>query len=438
MRPPPLAKLSDREPPQKPHGARPRPIWPSASASRELFDLFDVAWDRLERSHVELFLDDAGEEGVNWEAKGAGKTGEGPRPDSLRKAACGLANQVGGYLIVGAQRADGVWRLDGIPKPADEPALWLGQILRRLQPVPRFEVAGPFDVREGRVALVARIEPVSISPCMTPQGRIYERVSGETLPVEDPVLLERLFRRGEQARDRSEQFARRAADRAIEIPNWGGERSISICLGLASVGREDDDIASRLFTASMHDLLVKGIWELNGEVRPIAVDVAPTQDSYVATIETEPGRRLGPDQGTVTRIIRASHFIQANWDGSVAAGVWSADDFSASSADPEVLVSKFWKQAARVGAELGGYGPAHLTVVVMVAEDGPVQLGVLDRVVGRPPPRGTIYASLPPRLRIDRYPDTATPDDRVIESIARELKRASGERADEPAEGVAE
>jgi hypothetical protein len=403
-----------------------------------LFDLFGVAWDRLERSHVEQFLDEGGEEGVNWEAKGAGKAGEGPRPDSLRKAACGLANQIGGYLIVGAQRVDGVWQLDGISKPADEPALWLGQILRRLQPVPRFEIAGPLYLGEDRIALVARIEPVAISPCMTPQGRIYERVSGETLPVEDPVLLERLFRRGEQARDRSEQFARRAAERAIEIPSWGGERSISVSLGLASIGREDDDIAARLFTASMHDLLVERIWELNGEVRAIAIDVAPTQDSYVATIETEPGHRLGPDQGTVTRIIRASHFIQANWDGSVAAGVWSADDFSPGSADPEVLISKFWKQAAHVGAELGGYGPAHLTVAVMVAESGPVKLGVLDRVVGRPPPPGTIYARLPPRIRIDRFLDTATPDDRVIESIGRELRRAGGERADEPTQVVAQ
>lgn len=150
----------------------------------------------------------------------------------------------------------------------------------------------------------------------------------------------------------------------------------------------------------------------------------------------EPGRRLGPDQATVTRIVRASHFIQANWDGSVAAGVWSADDFSPSSADPELLISRFWKQAAELGAHLGGYGPAHLTVAVMVAESGPVQLGVLDRVVGRRPPQGTIYARLPPRITIDRVLDSTTPDDRVIESIGRELQRAAGVRADEPAEGV--
>jgi len=271
---------------------------------------------------------------------------------------------------------------------------------------------------------------------MTPQGRIYERVSGETLPVEDPALLERLFRRGEQARALSEKFANKAAYRAIELPTWGVDRSISVCVGLASVGREDDAIASRLFTEVTHDLLVQGIWELNGEVRPIAVDVVPTQDSYVATIETEPGRHFGLDQGTVTKITRATYFIQANWDGSVAAGVWSADDFSPSSADPEVLISKLWKQAAQIGSELGGYGPAHLTVAVMVADADAMQPGASGRVFGRPPPQGTIYARLPPEIRIDRDLDSTTPDDAVIESIGRELQRAGGIRADEPEKGI--
>jgi hypothetical protein len=78
-----------------------------------VFELFNVAWDRLEKSHVEQFLDDAGDEGVTWEAKGAGES-RGPHRDSLGKAACGFANQIGGYLIVGATRSDGKWRLDGI------------------------------------------------------------------------------------------------------------------------------------------------------------------------------------------------------------------------------------------------------------------------------------------------------------------------------------
>jgi hypothetical protein len=378
-------------------------------------------------------LESAGEEGVTWEAKGAGESGGPPRPDGLRKAACGLANQIGGYLIVGASRTADTWRLDGIRRPAEEPSLWLGQILRRLQPVPRFEVCGPFEVGEDRVALVARIEPVAVSPCMTPQGRIYERVSGETLPVEDPALLERLFRRGDQARSRAEGFARRAAERAIEIPRWVPERSISVCIGLASVGRDTDDISSRLFTAATHDLLVKGIWELHGDVQPLGLDVAPTQDSCLAVIESQRNRHVDTDGETVLSVIRASHFIQANWDGSVAVGVWSADDFSPSTADPELLVSRFWAQASEINGQLGGYGPAYLSVRVVVAKSGEVEVvGGEARVAGRPPPQGTVYSRLPALTTVDRLLDTAEPSQAVIESIGRELQRAGGVRADEP------
>lgn len=398
-----------------------------------MFDLFDVEWDRLERSHVERFLEGAGKEGVTWEAKGAGESGNSIRPDSLRKAACGLANQIGGYLIVGATNTDDEWKLDGIPRPADEPDLWLGQILRRLQPVPRFDVCDPFQLDDGKIALVARIEPVAVPPCMTPQGRIYERVSGETLPVEDPALLDQLFRRGEHARSRAEQFARQAAEIAIELPNWIPERSISLCVGLASVGRETDDISSRLFAAPTHDLLAKGIWALHGEPHAQGIDVSPTQDAYVASIDSPGFRQFEVDNETVRSISRASHFIRASWDGSVAAGLWSGDDFQPSTADPEGLIAQCWELAAEVSRHLGGYGPAYLSVRVVVAKSGVVEVvGQEARVAGRPPPRGTIFSRLPATTTIGRLLDSAEPSQSVIESIGRELQRTGGLRADEP------
>ena len=57
-------------------------------------------------------------------------------------------------------------------------------------------------------------------PCMTPQGHVYERVSGETIRVTDPGLLDALIRRGRHARERSEAFADRAALRALEAIQW--------------------------------------------------------------------------------------------------------------------------------------------------------------------------------------------------------------------------
>lgn len=402
----------------------------SGSAERlALFDLFEVSWDRLEGSHVERFLEDAGEEGVTWEAKGARPgSDEAPKAGSLRKAACGLANQIGGYLIVGARRVDGIWKLDGIPRPAEEPALWLGQILRGLQPVPRFEISDPFELDDDRIAVVALVEPVAVPPCMTPQGRIYERVSGETLPVEDPVLLDRLFRRGEHARSQAEHFARRAAAKAIELPDWIPERSISLCVGLASVGRETDDISSRLFTEATHDLVVKGIWSFHGEYRPEDFDVRPAQDAYTGRIDSPRNDRFGLNNELLS-VVKTSRFIQANWDGSVAVGLWSADDFAPSTADPEALITQCWEIAAKITAELGGYGPAYLSVRVVVAKsdgEGFVSLA------GRPPAPGTVYAGLPELTIIGRLLDSAEPNPTVVESIGREIHRAGGRRADEP------
>jgi predicted HTH transcriptional regulator len=104
-----------------------------------MFDLFAVSWGEVELEHVESFLAQADEEGVNWEAKAEGE--DAPlHPGSIRKAACGLANQIGGYLILGARKSTGrSWELSGIATK-DEPKLWIGQILRGLRPTPRFDI----------------------------------------------------------------------------------------------------------------------------------------------------------------------------------------------------------------------------------------------------------------------------------------------------------
>jgi hypothetical protein len=395
-----------------------------------LVELFNVAWGRLEQVHVEQFLAEAGDEGITWEAKGAGGS-QGPHSGSLGKAACGFANQIGGYLIVGATRSDGKWSLDGIPRPAEEPRLWLGQIFRSLRPAPRFEISSLFELSDNRVAMVAMIDPVVAPPCMTAQGRIYERVSGETVEVRDPVLLDRLFRRGEHARSRAEQFAHSAAEGAINLPDWISQRSVSICVGLASIGRETDDISSRLFTASMHDLIVNRIWGLHGEGQPQNLDVRPTQDSYLAQIDSEANSHWDGD--AVSGISRSSHFIQANWDGSAAVGLWFADEFDPDLGNAEVVIERCWKQAAEITDRLGGYGPACLSVRVVVAKSGEVEVvGQEARIAGRPPPRGSIYAGLPTLTTMSRLLDVVEPDQSTIESIGRELQRAAGRRADEP------
>lgn len=397
-----------------------------------MFDLFDVSWAGLGRSQVESFLDGADEEGVTWEAKGRGEDQTRPRPASLQKAVCGLANQMGGYLIIGASRRDGKWKLDGIEAPTEEPQLWIGQILRGLQPVPRFEVSETFELEDGRVALVVKVEPVAVPPCMTPSGRIFERVSGETLPVQDPVLLDRLLRRGEHARGRAEHFARRAAERAIALPDWSTQHSVSIAVGLSSVGRETDDISSRLFTESTHDAIVKSIWELLNGIQPEGLGVDPQQDAYTAIADSPANNHYDTD-GTIVGVIRTSRFLQANWDGSVAAGAWFSDDHLQGPILPEQLIANFWHQAATIGQLLGGYGPAYLHVLIRAAKSGAVEVrGNVAQAAGRPPPKDTLYAKLPALTEMGRLLDVPELDDEVVNSLRRELQRAAGIRTDEP------
>src|SRR5204863_102972 len=83
----------------------------------------------------------------------------------------------------------------GITPPSEEPELWIGQVLRSLEPAPR-HVPKAWRRDDGRVVAVVWVDPVDAPRCMTPQGQIYERVWGETLPVRDPARLDALFRRG--------------------------------------------------------------------------------------------------------------------------------------------------------------------------------------------------------------------------------------------------
>jgi hypothetical protein len=82
-----------------------------------MFDLFGPSWSDLTAEDVEAFLREADKEGITWEAK-ADHERSPLKPESIRKAACGLANQIGGYLILGAREsAEGGWFRPARPAP---------------------------------------------------------------------------------------------------------------------------------------------------------------------------------------------------------------------------------------------------------------------------------------------------------------------------------
>ena len=79
--------------------------------------IFRASWDELAVEDVEAFLAEATEEGLNWEAKR-----EQPRTASLAKAAGGMANAIGGFVLLGAVRdGAGAWTLPGATFAAEEP-----------------------------------------------------------------------------------------------------------------------------------------------------------------------------------------------------------------------------------------------------------------------------------------------------------------------------
>jgi Putative DNA-binding domain len=392
-----------------------------------MFDLFGTSWSDLTAEDVEAFLREADKEGITWEAK-ADHERSPLKPESIRKAACGLANQIGGYLILGAREsAEGGWELSGIARPADEPQVWIGKILRGLQPVPRFEVKD-WPLADGKFAAVVQIEPVADPPCMTPQGRVYERVTSETLPVEDPILLDKLFRRGQEARDRVARWAPEAADRALAASGWRLQKSVGFAVGLAPLGRETEDIASRLFTKDTRNAIREATWNLLSILRPSGhpevIDDRQRQDFHAAALAFKEHKTFGV-KNEVVATTQSTWLTQANWNGTVAASLSLSDGDVANGPSPEHIIGALWRVIVPLCQKLGGYGPSQLSVIVEVTRHRPGY-----RV--RTPPEDTLYARLPEeQTHMGRVVDLAEPNDEVLASITREVRRAAGEIQDE-------
>lgn len=162
-----------------------------------MHNVFDVAFEHLALQHVRNFLAEAGEEGLTWEAKAEGD--QRLRTESIRRAVCGLANQIGGFVIVGASRVGDTWALPGIAASSKEPGLWLDQVLSGLRPIPRY-AHKHWPAEDDRVVAVIRVEPLTLTPCLTADGQVFERVAGRTIRVTDPTRSHELINRGERAR----------------------------------------------------------------------------------------------------------------------------------------------------------------------------------------------------------------------------------------------
>lgn len=364
--------------------------------------LFDAPWDRLDVESVERFLADADDEGLLWEAKGT----KAPRRESVQKAVCGFANALGGYLVLGAERTSGSWKLSGVEFPNDEPGTWVSSLIAPsgVAPLPAFE-AKAFELANGRHAVVVQVEPLATPPCITASGVAYQRVSGQTLPITDQRALADLLQKGATARLQTEGAALRAAQRLMAEPETFGPPAALFAIGICA-SRGPADKARVLFNEERATQFHKLVRErLQPDVGLAYGTQSMMQQDCLRVWVTS--QELG-----------AATTASAFWDGAVGV-VLSAevDDYTVSHLTHDV--SRFWRALAEAVRLFGGIGEAHLAVVLNTSHAWLSRVSVQKR----------------PRTDVRRWTQVGEPSSDELASVTREIERAFGRARWEPDAG---
>jgi hypothetical protein len=366
---------------------------------RVVQQLFDVPWRDLTVESVRRFLAEATHEGLTWEAKGS----RAPRRDTLLKAVCGFANAVGGYLIVGAERQEDTWSLPGVEFPIDEPVTWLSSLIAPsgLSPLPFFD-AKAFAGEDGRQSVVVMVEPIASPPCITASGIVYQRVSGQTLPLTDQRALSDLIEKGETARAQTESFSLHTARSLLATGQvFNGESNV-FSLALCATGGPQDK-AGVLFDQDHAERFSQLVFE---RLQPdfqlgYAVQAAVRQDRLqVWTTSEELGR------GTIAT---------ANWNGVVAITLANTTEGDYHVPDITRDVARFWPALAEAVRLFGGVGDAHLTLILNTKHHD-------VRTGGR----------AMPVTDVRRWTTADDPTRDEVDGVVRELERGFGRVAWEP------
>jgi hypothetical protein len=363
-------------------------------------ELFDVPWDDLDIVHLNTFFGDAGEEGLTWEAKGGIFAAR-----IVRKAASGFGNsERGGFLILGinGDAASG-WTVDGM-RLSSQPELQVGQVLRAgVRPIPNHELKS-WQISPDHFVVVVRIEPVSVPPAITSQGQVYERVTGETVPVDDPGRLATLFERGRIAEQRAEELADAGPSKVPTLDLVEREDLLEeVAFFVSGAGTAyRDDIGQRLFRAETDALLKRAAAELCG-LPPDHhnVQIVRRQDATFAVAGNSPSGSF-----------RTDVICAAFWDGSTSIESITRDSAVVRGSLVRQRVVPAWKVVTEILRALGGSGPIRLSVTLTAS----------DRYVEGP---------LPTAVRIKRIILLDDPTEDEIQSVEREVRRAGGQEAHE-------
>jgi Schlafen, AlbA_2 len=387
--------------------------------------LFGTRWENLSLDDVRAFFSDAGEEGLTWEAKG-GEFG----PHMVRKSACAFANsERGGFLILGiGGNARQGWRVEGMEIGSDDPELRVGQIIRSgVQPTPRFTDPKTWRLEDDKLVMLIEIESVAVPPAITSHGQVYERVSGESVPVQNPARLAALFSSGEAARTGAETRADRAAQelskRDDTPPHIISGRWDEAGFGLAiSATAYSEDIASRLFTPEFDEQLARSILPLSAFGHQSPLGPPTPADGLSPYIFMQEGTFYSaedyPAQDT-----KAAFAVGAFWDGTAAAGWITEMHHVSTDSMLESRIAPVWAELVTLVEALGGSGPGYLTLAVPWT----------SRVVGGP---RTVAGNsvVSETVVIRREVELRAPNETEIARLRRELKRAGGLRQHEPSQ----
>jgi schlafen family protein len=372
--------------------------------------IFGVPWLDLRLDDIREFLEDSGPEPLLWEAKGL-------KADKreIRRQVCAFANSHdGGYLIIGADDSGEVWTLDGVEFP-DEPPLWIASIIGDggVTPYPDGLDARAFPVTEGRQVAVVWTPPTPTPPCNT-HGTVYERVSGRTISVREPLRLAALFERGDGARrlayERAVAEARGAMVRGAGHPNHV-DTAVQFGFGATAAGYEPD-ISSRLFGRSFDEGMQSIIDTMRQSdmLQPTSPPPWPETLQDARVFQVLSNHRLGNNW-----------WIRIGWDGAI--GIWWS--MAIEQTIPESLVTGpvrvAWIAADEMLGLLEARGPRYVALTFAGGRFPPNSKDLPQRATDRPKLPLASRGPLPPGV-----------SEEMLGSLEREFRRALGEMVYEP------
>src|SRR5581483_7091936 len=383
--------------------------------------IFGVRWAALELNHVQAFLKGASGEGLTWEAKGHAPLKQ--LKHKIVEAVCALANQLGGFVIVGAESesksSEGPWMLPGVVNDINEDAHdWICRVLNgRLTNPP------PFDVRrwtlpdQRLVAAVIRVEPVPVPPCITIDGLVWQRMVAESKKVTEPLVLQDLIHRGEAARAAAREKSREAVARLIDMAPLveGGQENARVAIALTPTAAMSD-ISSRLFREEFKEALAHAAGTLETAEWVAMTEPRPHRDGYVLW-----RGKAGPESWAWAML--------ALWNGTVCVEFAIRRQTNSSPPSVNTIIEQAWSAAASLLPELTGipdkdHVPTFFALQVRGGDHFTLQYP--QRLVRAPTTDGPV----------ERWTTMSEPTPAEVSSVIRELARAVGVDALEPG-GVA-